>query len=151
MDEELLKYIVDFLSKFYIWEILIILLAILLTAFIKIPIKRKALKLQKELGVDKSIITWVTALIPYGLCLIMVFVLFWYRTKWGDLAALDYAGIVTEGLLLGSGSIGLYEAVKKIIKGHKAVKEKKELKQAEEELEEKKAQSPFRVIKEEKK
>jgi len=151
MDEELLKYIVDFLSKFYIWEILIILLAILLTAFIKIPIKRKALKLQKELGVDKSIITWVTALIPYSLCLIMVFILFWYRTKWGDPAALDYAGIVTEGLLLGSGSIGLYEAVKKIIKGHKAVKEKKELKEEQEKLIEAMKKSPFRVIKEEKK
>ena len=125
MDEELLKYIVDFLSKFYIWEIIIILLAILLTAFIKIPIKRKAIKLEKELGVDKSVLTWVSALIPYSLCLIMVFVLFWYREKWCDPAILDYAGIVTEGLLLGSGAIGLYEAVKKIVKGRKAIKEKK--------------------------
>lgn len=151
MDEELLKYIVDFLSKFYIWEIIIILLAILLTAFIKIPIKRKAIKLEKELGVDKSVLTWVSALIPYSLCLIMVFVLFWYREKWCDPAILDYAGIVTEGLLLGSGAIGLYEAVKKIVKGRKAIKEKKELKEAAAELEEKKAQSPFRVIEEVKK
>ena len=153
MDEQTIQYITDFLSKFYIWEIIIIILAIVLTAIFKLPIKKRALKLQKELGVDKSAITWITALIPYVLCLLMVFALFWYRAGWGfeALSSLDYAGMVTEGVLLGSGAIGLYEAVKKLIKGHAAIKEKKELKEQAEELEERKAQSPFRVIEEVKK
>ena len=146
MDENMIKYIADFLSKFYIWEIIIILLAILLTAFIKLPIKKKAIKLEKELGVDKSMLTWVSALIPYFLCLIMVFVLFWYKAGWGKVASLEYSGIITEGLLLGSGAIGLYEAVKKMIKGHKAIKEKKELKEEKEALEAEQKASPFRVI-----
>lgn len=152
MDPEVIKLITDYLSKFYIWEILIILLAILLTTFIKIPIKRKALRLQKELGVDKSIITWITALIPYVLCLISCFVLYWYKAGWGFkvLSSLDYSGLVTEGLLLGSGAIGLYEAVKKMIKANKAVKEKKAIKEKQEDLEEQKKKSPFRIIKEEK-
>lgn len=153
MDEEMIKVIVDYLSKFYIWEILIILLAILLTAFIKIPIKKRALKLQKELGVDKSIITWVTALFPYLICLLSCFALYWYKAGWGleVLPALDYSGIVTEGLLLGSGAIGLYEAVKKIIKARAALKEKRALKEQTEDLEELKKKTPFRVVKEEKK
>lgn len=131
MDEEIIYYIVDFLSKFYIWEIIIIVLAIALTGIFKLPIKKRALKLQEKYGVDKSMITWITALIPYVLCLSMVFVLYWYKAGFiAELETLDYAGIVTEGLLLGSGAIGLYEAIKKFIKGHKAIKEKKELQRA---------------------
>lgn len=131
MDQEMIQYISEFLSKFYIWEILIIILVILLTTFIKIPIKKKALKLQEKYGVDKAMLTWVTALIPYVLCLSMVFVLFWYKSGWSEyLDQLDYSGIISEGLVLGSGAIGLYEAVKKIIKGSKAIKEKKELQRA---------------------
>lgn len=134
MDEELIKYIVEFLHKFYIWEILIIIIAIALTAIIKIPIKNKALKLQEKYGVDKSMLTWATALIPYILCLIMVFVLFWYKSGWTrQLETLDYHYIVTEGILLGSGAIGVYEAVKKIIKGNKAIQEKKKLQKENEE------------------
>lgn len=126
MDEEIIKYISEFLSKFYIWEILIILIAIALTGIFKLPIKKRALKLQEKYGVDKSMLTWATALIPYVLCLIMVFALFWYKSGFSmQLETLDYSGIITEGLLLGSGAIGLYEAVKKFVKGHKAIKEKK--------------------------
>ena len=150
MDQEMILAISEFLSKFYIWEIIIILLAILLTTFIKIPIKKKAVKLQEKYGVDKSMLTWVTALIPYVLCLSMVFVLFWYKSGWVEkLDALDYSGIISEGLVLGSGAIGLYEAVKKIIKGSKAIKEKKEIQRAQDlvkaEEEKRLAESPYRA------
>lgn len=128
MDQEMIKYIADFLSKFYIWEILIILIAIALTGILKLPIKKHALKLQEKYGVDKSMLTWITALFPYILCLLMVFALFWYKAGFPEsLESLDFSGIITEGLLLGSGAIGLYEAVKKIVKGSKAIKEKKVL------------------------
>ena len=128
MDQDVINVIVEFLSKFYIWEIIIIVLAIALTGILKLPIKKQALKLQEKYGVDKSMLTWVAALFPYILCLIMVFMLFWYKSGFtSSLESLDYQGIVTEGILLGSGAIGLYEAVKKIIKGSKAIKEKKEL------------------------
>lgn len=129
MDQEIIEVITEFLSKFYIWEIIIILLAIALTGILKLPIKKHALKLQEKYGVDKSMLTWISALIPYTLCLLMVFFLFWYKSGFvSNLELLDYQGIITEGILLGSGAIGLYEAVKKIIKGSKAIKEKKELK-----------------------
>lgn len=131
MDEELIQYVVDFLSRFYIWEILIIIVAIALTMIFKIPIKNKAKQLQDKYGVDKSMLTWVTALIPYVLCLGMVFTLFWYKSGWTkEIDSLDFSAIVTEGILLGSGAIGLYEAVKKIYKGNKAIQEKKALKKA---------------------
>lgn len=126
MNPEEIKALIDMLSKFYIWEILIIGIAILLTAFIKMPIKKKAVALQEKYGVDKSMLTWITAFIPYVLCLIMVFVLYWYRAGFpAKLDSLDYAAIFGEMGILGSGAIGIYEAIKKIIKGSKAISEKK--------------------------
>ena len=131
MDEELIQYVVEFLSRFYIWEILIILVAIALTMVIKIPISNQAKKLREKYAVDKSMLTWVIALIPYVLCLGMVFTLYWYKAGWtSEVESLDFSAIVTEGLLLGSGAIGLYEAVKKIYKGNKAIQEKKAVKKA---------------------
>ena len=128
MNPEEIQTLIDILSKFYIWEILIIGLAILLTAIIKLPIKKKAVSLQEKYGVDKSMLTWITALIPYVLCFIMVFILYWYRAGFpSKLDSLDYAAIFTEMGILGSGAIGIYEAVKKIIKGSMAIAEKKRL------------------------
>ena len=143
--------IAAFLSKFYIWEILIMLLAIGLTFIFKIPIKKKAYKLQEKYGVDKSMLTWITAIIPYVLCLIMVFFLYWYRAGFSEkLDSLEYTSIITEGILLGSGAIGLYEAVKKIVKGQKAIHEKKlnikiEKIEAQKREEAQKKTSPYRV------
>lgn len=131
MNPEDLELIISMLSKYYIWEILIIGVAIGLTMILKLPIKKKAVKLQEKYGVDKSMLTWITALIPYVLCLTMVFVLFWYRAGW-TMETLNWQAIVTEGMLLGSGAIGLYEAIKKIIKGSIAIHQKKQLKKAEE-------------------
>ena len=139
MDEELLKYILEFASKFYIWEILIILLAILLTTFLKIPIKNRALKLQEKYGVDKSMITWISALFPYTICITACFFLFWYKSGW-ILEAIIPASVITEGVLLGSGAIGLYEAIKKFAKAHIAIKEKKEKKEAIKKIEAKKTE-----------
>lgn len=136
MDEELLKIVLQFASKFYIWEILIILLAILLTTFLKIPITKRALKLQKKYGVDKSMITWISALFPYAICIASCFFLFWYKSGW-VLEAVIPASVITEGVLLGSGAIGLYEAIKKFVKAHAAIKEKKEKEEAKAEVIEK--------------
>lgn len=131
MNPEELKSIIDFLSKFYIWEIIIIGVAIGLTMIFKLPIKKHAYKLQTKYGVDKSMLTWITALIPYVLCFIMIFVLYWYRSGFTDkFDSLEWAAIMTETGLLGSGAVGLYEAIKKFIKGAKAIHEKKELQKA---------------------
>lgn len=132
MNPEELELIISMLSKYYIWEILIIGAAIGLTMILKLPIKIKAVKLQEKYKIDKSMLTWITAFIPYVLCLTMVFVLFWYRAGW-TVETLNWRAIVTEGMLLGSGAIGLYEAIKKIIKGSIAIHQKKQLKKAEEE------------------
>ena len=147
MNPEDLQTLINMLSKYYVWEILIIGVAIGLTMILKLPIKKKAVKLQEKYGVDKSMLTWITALIPYVLCLIMVFVLFWYRAEW-TLDSLNWQAIVTEGAVLGSGAIGLYEAIKKIIKGSIAIHQKKQLKKAEEENP---PASKYRIQKEEEK
>ena len=147
MTIEELQPVIDLFSKYYVWEILIIGIAIGLTMILKLPIKKKAVKLQEKYGVDKSMLTWITALIPYILCLIMVFVLFWYRSGW-TMETLNWQAIATEGVLLGSGAIGLYEAIKKIIKGSIAIHQKKQLAKAEEENP---PASKYRVHKEEKK
>ena len=146
MNPEDLELIISMLSKYYIWEIIIIGVAIGLTMILKLPIKKKAVKLQEKYGVDKSMLTWITALIPYVLCLTMVFVLFWYRSGW-TMETLNWQGIATEGVLLGSGAIGLYEAIKKIIKGSIAIHQKKQLKKAEEESA---PASKYRIQKEDK-
>lgn len=125
MNPEDIKIIVDMLSKYYVWEVLIMGAAIGLTMILKLPIKKKAVKLEKKYGVDKSMLTWITALIPYVLCFGMVFILFWYRSDWA--LTVDWALIAKEAALLGSGAIGIYEAIKKLIKGAIAIHEKKEL------------------------
>ena len=146
MNFEELQPIIDMLSKYYVWEILIIGIAIGLTMILKLPIKKKAIKLQEKYKIDKSMLTWITALIPYVLCLIMVFVLFWYKSEW-NVETLDWQAIVREGFVLGSGAIGLYEAIKKIIKGSIAIHQKKQLAKAEEENP---PASKYRVKKEDK-
>lgn len=127
MSEDL-NLVIEFCSRFYIWELIIIVVAIGLTQLLKLPIKAKALKLEEKYNVDKSMLTQITIIIPYVLCAIMVFVLFWYRSGWTmKLDSLEWKNIVAEIIALGSGSIGLYELFKKIIQGNKAIKEKKEL------------------------
>jgi hypothetical protein len=126
MNPEDIQVIIGILSKYYIWEILIMGIAIGLTMILKLPIKKKAVKLQEKYGVDKSMLTWITAFIPYVLCAIMVFVLFWYRSGFTEkLDSLEWTRIATEIGVLGSGAIGLYEAIKKIIKGSIAIHQKK--------------------------
>ena len=127
MTPEELNLIVNFCSKYFIWELLIIVAAILLTQLIKLPIKAKGLKLQEKYGIDKSMITQITIIIPYVLCAIAVFLLYWGRANWAiDVLKEQCGSMVAEVLALGSGSIGLYELVKKIVQGTKAIKEKKE-------------------------
>ncbi len=124
MNEDI-NIIIDFFSRFYVWELLIIVIAILLTQLIKIPIKLKAEKLEEKYKVDKSMLTQITIILPYTLCAIMVFFLSWYKSGW-TLDTLDWRAIILEIAALGSGSIGIYELFKKIIKGASAIKEKKE-------------------------
>lgn len=116
MDSNMIKEIVDFLSMWYIWEIIIIVLAILITLLVKIPIKRAAIKWQEEYGIDKSKITWINGIFPYIFVFIMVFVLFWYKSGW-DMELKDpqfWKDVGSRTAILGSGAIGLYELIKKL-------------------------------------
>ena len=93
---------------------------------LKLPIKKQAVKLQEKYGVDKSILTWVIALIPYALSAIMVFLLYWYKSSWSlKFEAIQWASMLTETGIIASGAIGIYEAVKKMVEGSKAIQEKK--------------------------
>lgn len=160
MNPENIQTIIDFLSKYYIWEIVIMLIALGLTMLIKLPIKNKAVKLEEKYGVDKSILTWTIAFIPYVLTAIMVFVLYWYKSNWAlKFDSLEWSQMISEIGIIGSGAIGIYEAVKKIIQGSKAIAEKKNqtkatVKAQPKKIEAKKAvvkKSSFRVEEKEKK
>ena len=133
MDPNIIQEIVNFLSKWYIWEILIMVLAILFTMFIKIPIKKAAVKWQEKYGIDKSKITWINGMFPYILVFIMVFVLFWYKTGWNmELKDPEFwKNVGTRTAILGSGAIGLYELIKKIKQAVIASKQASELKKEE--------------------
>lgn len=116
MDPNVIQEIMSFLSKWYIWELIIMIVAILLTLVAKIPIKKAAVRWQEKYGIDKSKITWVNAIFPYIFIFIMVFVLFWYKAGWNlELKDPDFwKNVGTRTGILGSGAIGLYELIKKL-------------------------------------
>lgn len=116
MDPNIIQEIMSFLSKWYIWELIIMVLAILLTLIVKIPIKKAAIKWQEKYGIDKSKITWINGIFPYIFVFIMVFILFWYKSGW-DMELKDpgfWKNVGTRTGILGSGAIGLYELIKKL-------------------------------------
>ena len=54
----------------------------------------------------------------------MVFVLYWYKSNWAlKFDSLEWSQMISEIGIIGSGAIGIYEAVKKIIQGSKAIAE----------------------------
>ena len=116
MEPTLWQEIMEFLSKWYLWEILIMLGAILLTLIVKIPIKRAAIKMEEKYKIDKSKITWINGMFPYIFVFIAVFLLFWSKLNW-TLELRDpqfWKDVGTRTGVLGSGAIGLYELIKKI-------------------------------------
>ena len=124
-----MEEIIKFLSQWYIWELIIIVLAIILTLIVRIPIKRFAIKWEEQYGIDKSKITWVNAIFPYVFVFIFVFLLYWYKANW-SLAIKDpewWKEIGFETAALGSGAIGLYELLKKIKEAFIATHQKKVL------------------------
>lgn len=136
MDPNIIQEIVQFLSKWYIWELIIIVAAILLTLIVKIPIKRAAIKWEEKYGIDKSKITWINAIFPYIFVFIFVFILYWYKANW-SLTLKDpdwWKAIGIRTATLGSGAIGLYELIKKVKQAIIAANQKAKLdKQAKEE------------------
>lgn len=124
-----MEEIITFLSQWYIWELIIIVLAIILTLIVKIPIKRFAVKWEEQYGIDKSKITWVNAIFPYVFVFIFVFILYWYKAGWSltlnDPEWWKQVGFKTTAL--GSGAIGLYELLKKIKEAFIATHQKKVL------------------------
>ena len=129
MDPNIIQEFVQFLSKWYIWELIIIVAAILLTLVVKIPIKRAAVKWEEKYGIDKSKITWINAIFPYIFVFIFVFILYWYKANW-SLTLKDpewWKAIGIRTATLGSGAIGLYELIKKVKQAIVAAHQKAEL------------------------
>lgn len=116
MDEELIQQIVSFLSKYYGWELIIIGLTIALTMLVKIPIRKAADKYAQKNNIDKSVITWVIGVFPFVFSFILVFLLYFYRAGW-NLDAISWKMVVVEASTLGGAAIGVYEFIKKLIKG----------------------------------
>ena len=125
MDPEIINTVANFLSKYFIWEIVIMLLIVGITALLKLPIKKAAEKLEEKYKVDKSILTWTIGFIPPVLAAIAIFILYWYKSGWSmTLEASEWAGMFTEIGVVASGAIGIYEFFKKMIQGAKAIAEK---------------------------
>ncbi len=116
MDPNIIQEIMSFLSKWYIWELIIMVIAILLTLLIKIPIKKRAEEWQAKYKIDKSKITWINAIFPYIFVAAMVFILYWYKSGWNmNLKDPEFwKNIGSRTGILGSGAIGLYELIKKL-------------------------------------
>lgn len=116
MDPNIIQEIMSFLSKWYIWELIIMVIAILLTLLIKIPIKKRAEEWQAKYKIDKSKITWINAIFPYIFVAAMVFILYWYKSGWNmNLKDPEFwKNVGTRTGILGSGAIGLYELIKKL-------------------------------------
>lgn len=135
MEPSIWQEMLEFLSKWYLWEILFMLGAILLTLIVKIPIKRAAIKMEEKYGIDKSKITWINGIFPYIFVFIAVFLLFWSKLNWTlDLKDPQFwKDVGTRTGVLGSGAIGLYELIKKIKQAIIAQKEANALKKAEKE------------------
>ncbi len=135
MDPSIIQEIVQFLSKWYIWELIIIVAAILLTLVVKIPIKNAAIKWEEKYGIDKSKITWINAVFPYIFVFIFVFILYWYKANW-SLTLKDpdwWKAVGLRTATLGSGAIGLYELIKKVKQAIIAAHQKAELDKKEKE------------------
>jgi len=151
MDPEIINTVANFLSKYFIWEIIIMLLIVGLTALLKLPIKKAAEKLEEKYKVDKSILTWTIGFIPPFLAAIAIFILYWYKSGWSmTLEASEWAGMFTEIGVVASGAIGIYEFFKKMIQGAKAGitgknKSAKIKKNSIQKVQKSKIQSKFRV------
>ena len=126
---EIIEEIIQFMSNWHIWEIIVIVASILLTMLVKLPIKKAAVKWEEKYGIDKSKITWINAMFPYVFSFIAVFVLYWYETGF-NMELKDpewWKEIAMKTAALGSGAIGLYELVKKIKQAILATMEKAKL------------------------
>jgi len=67
--------VVTFLNQWFLWELLIIIVAVLLTQALKFPIKKAGEKFGAKTGKDKSIITVWISIIPFVVSFIWAFVL----------------------------------------------------------------------------
>lgn len=112
MDENIIQAISSFLSKWGFWQLVAIVSIVVLTLIVKIPIKKGAEKYQAKTGVDKSAITWVITLIPFVFAFVAALLLDLLTKSW-DVDLIDWAEVVKQCSVLGTASIGLFEAVKK--------------------------------------
>lgn len=112
MNEEVLNRISDFLSKWGLWQVLIIIAITLVTLLAKIPIKKAAESYEAKTGTDKSVITWTISVIPFVLGFVAALLLDLGGKGWSaELVA--WEDVVKQASVLGTASIGVFEAVKK--------------------------------------
>ena len=104
--EDTINSIIGFLNAWGFWQLVIILLIILLTALIKIPIKKAAENFAIKNNVDKSVITWTISLIPFILAFIGALILQLINIHW-DVTIIDWQVVVKDASILGV-AVGLF-------------------------------------------
>lgn len=119
--EDTINSIIGFLNAWGFWQLVIILLIILLTALIKIPIKKAAENFAIKNNVDKSVITWTISLIPFILAFIGALILQLINIHW-DVTIIDWQVVVKDASILGGAAIGVFEAFKKWVEASAAKK-----------------------------
>lgn len=138
--EEVLQWIQKLLTDYGAVNVIIMVLAIILTNLIKRPIVNKAesfVESAKKLtgvDVDKSVITSFICIIPIAICFIFYFIYGLIQINW-NIAELDWSQVLSNAVIYGFLSISIFETAKGFIKAYISKKNyneaKKQLAQAE--------------------
>ena len=145
MDEQTIFEIAEILSEWGFWQLLAITMIILLTAILKIPIKRAAIKYQEQTGIDKSVITWVISILPFIFAFGVSLVLELWSLNWNP-DNIKWAEVIKQTSMLGTASMGAFELVKKYAQAATAKDTAKKVAEAKAEAAETAGQGTQKVI-----
>lgn len=138
--EEVLQWIQKLLTDYGAVNVIIMVLAIILTNIIKKPIVKKAEEFvesaKKLTGVDvnKSVITSFLCIIPIVLCFIFYFFYGLIRVDW-QISILNWSQVLSNSVVYGMLSISIFETIKGFIKAYVSKKSYNEAKKQLQELE----------------
>ena len=141
--EEVLQWIQKLLVDYGAVNVIIMVLAIILTNLIKRPIVKKAdsfvesAKKLTGIDVDKSVITSFLCIIPIVLCFIFYFFYGLIQIDW-KIAELDWSQVLSNAVVYGMLSISIFETVKGFVKAYIS---KKSYNEAKKQIEESKTDS----------
>lgn len=120
MGQSILDWFVAFFTT-YGYRGVLILLVIGLTELLKWPIKKAAERYAEKTGYDKSIVTWVIAIIPFILTFVWVLLIELYVLSW-NIDAVAWKEVAENTAAYGGAAVATFEIFKKIMQAFRAKK-----------------------------